>query len=1689
MKTKKIISILLSVLMVLTSFPVVTFADDESGDRFTKTTDGYIICDDPDDLHLSEDDDFDGYVDGGYFCSGWKYYGESRTIEFLYYNRTETNQNDTTVINCVNKNYIKMTFFRACTLETWAVEHPNDYQDYLDNNYSDEQIYNEVFTTATGSDGKTYNGFYDEETFEFLDSVQKVVIGNSISKIEALPLNQIFENVNCVEFEEGSQCTQLLSGAGGVFESTKYIDEVVLPASVTSIGRSCFANSNVKSVDLSNTQITVIPDMAFYNTHELQEVKFNDKITKFGAQAFKSSALEQIDLPSTLTTHDYGVFHSSSITSIDFENTGVIEIPLNAFYLSDIETVKLNPDTEIIGDNAFRCSMIKEINIPESVYEIGDNAFLSTSDLERITITGNVDIGDYAFRNSGLKYLDMRDANVSLGKYVFRNCKLDEVHLPTDNAFILSTGAFRSSTIGTLDMPSANKIETEAFGSSKIENVVIPESCTKMASDCFSGADINYIRIESPSINIYEIDYFSSINNLTTIVYLSENDFGLPDSFTGLDNYRKFMDKNINIYGYKDTPLYRHCIKNGIPFHEITEENGYPQNAKESAEENSYSNISDPDDENNNNDPTPDLPSTLGKSGTYEGGKWSAIAGNSITFSGKGAIESNIITDNNGYEYTLAQYVNLANIKLIYIKDGITSIPDNFLYIDDSTKVVAERIVLPSDLKSIGKNAFRNTNVNVIIPQTYWQYYEVLPDTNTFLEAKKCVLPEGITSIGEYAFADTKNLTDMQVIMPRALEVVSEGLFYGSNVKSVYFPSNKATAIEKKAFAACDNLVGLTLPFTVESVYSDYVDGEENVTDNAFGYKSTGANNTRLTVSCAKLDGAVADYCNEHNISLIKNEDYNEYGTVKGWSDKGYFNWYYYEVTNTVTYEFVPRNPLIYKLDNFENAWNNYSIVTNAKEAPVTVTRRVNWFRGIENLPDIGSTNYPQTEELAKSAFSVDKIDIEGDIRLIYASDVFSAFNPKSINLPDTLLYLDGNVFGNCERLESVVIPDTVYEIGPKLFNNCPKLQYANLGNGIDMVPTKIFYNCKSLRFVDIGDKVQVIDKQAFYNCTALEEIVIPDKVSTIKEEAFYNCISAQTVTIGKNVAWLGENSFTNSVYCENIIIKTNSIVTKDLENAFKDVGIYTNGITLTYGFGVSNVDFKFVKNLEIKNVVFSKTVSIIKGIKYAPRTIESFEVDEENPTFSVKNDCLYQEGTYLILAPKSKRNITIDNDCTAIGTYAFEGSAITKISIPDKVYFIHDYAFANCDQLKSVKLGDGVGVIYEGAFMNCSQLRLMFFPDNLYQVGDMAFKNCKNLANVTFVFDSENFSAVGVEAFYGCDSLKSVVLPENTKRIKERAFANCKELESIYIRNSDVYTAALSLDPKLEIYTIAGSPAHAYARTNDITVHAYMDEDAFLEECAIKLDELAGYIGICDGEHGNIEYLTVYEADCEHEGYKVGVCEYCWEILEEVHTPALGHDKKVVADVPATATTKGFRIEECNNCGETYKTEYPPTGSALIHETHTVTGRVTVAKNKNCDSTNYGVGGVKIIIDDMVAATTADNGMFTLTLDTGTYEAELKYAYGFTRKIYIVVEDEDISIREAIPIIACDFNKDSIIDNEDMRLFAMVISSTKDDVSYMRYVDLNNDGYINGKDQGYIRTCIGANAKTIGYETIIVSK
>ena len=113
----------------------------------------------------------------------------------------------------------------------------------------------------------------------------------------------------------------------------------------------------------------------------------------------------------------------------------------------------------------------------------------------------------------------------------------------------------------------------------------------------------------------------------------------------------------------------------------------------------------------------------------------------------------------------------------------------------------------------------------------------------------------------------------------------------------------------------------------------------------------------------------------------------------------------------------------------------------------------------------------------------------------------------------------------------------------------------------------------------------------------------------------------------------------------------------------------------------------------------------------------------------------------------------------------------------------------------------------------------------------------------------------------------------------------------------------------------MAGSDAAMYAKTRNIPTELYTDADAFADLCAMKRDIYAGYLGFCTDGHGDIQWLTVYAADCTHDGYAIGVCEYCSAILEERHTTATGHNY-VVSETPAADGRDGVRITTCQNCG-----------------------------------------------------------------------------------------------------------------------------------------------------------------------------
>lgn len=180
--------------------------------------------------------------------------------------------------------------------------------------------------------------------------------------------------------------------------------------------------------------------------------------------------------------------------------------------------------------------------------------------------------------------------------------------------------------------------------------------------------------------------------------------------------------------------------------------------------------------------------------------------------------------------------------------------------------------------------------------------------------------------------------------------------------------------------------------------------------------------------------------------------------------------------------------------------------------------------------------------------------------------------------------------------------------------------------------------------------------------------------------------------------------------------------------------------------------------------------------------TVEVTYSDRDNNTYS---------GSVSI--PETVTNNGTEYSVTKIGEYAFQGSAVTSVSMPECIISIDynafkgcqnlesvtlpeslttlgSYAFYSCKLLKTIKIPSGVTAIPDKCFYRCSSLESVTIPEGVTAIGDDAFQSC-NLNALTL---PESLEKIGIYAFSGNQSLKSVNIPAKVKTIESNAFHNC---------------------------------------------------------------------------------------------------------------------------------------------------------------------------------------------------------------------------------------------------------------------------------------------------------------------------
>lgn len=348
---------------------------------------------------------------------------------------------------------------------------------------------------------------------------------------------------------------------------------IIIPKGIKTIGRACFAGTNVEEVVLPEGIETIDSD-AFNFCTKLRKINFPETLKVIGHGAFKGCFfLETVILPKTMKEiSDYAFYEAGIKQLILPENVNFVGTEV--FAGTNIETTDI-PENFTLNSAMFeKCQKLHSINLLGSHITIPERCFCNCINLTEIDITKTALIKDEAFRGcqnlsvntipadtlvsvsafeetgvtdviiediskvcnrvfadcNSLKKLtiNVADGPTSVPSALVKGCKnLQTVVFTgrTKNLTVIEAAAFKETkNLNTVSLPDTIKtISKEAFYDSCIENIHLPEGLKQVGTMAFARSGLKDIIIPNKIKKLGEYA-FHNCEELTEVT--------LPESVT-----------------------------------------------------------------------------------------------------------------------------------------------------------------------------------------------------------------------------------------------------------------------------------------------------------------------------------------------------------------------------------------------------------------------------------------------------------------------------------------------------------------------------------------------------------------------------------------------------------------------------------------------------------------------------------------------------------------------------------------------------------------------------------------------------------------------------------------------------------------------------------------------------------------------------------------------------------------------------------------------------------------------------------------------------------------------------------------------------------------------------------------------------------------------------------------------------
>lgn len=463
----------------------------------------------------------------------------------------------------------------------------------------------------------------------------------------------------------------------------------------------------------------------------------------------------------------------------------------------------------------------------------------------------------------------------------------------------------------------------------------------------------------------------------------------------------------------------------------------------------------------------------------------------------------------------------------------------SYLYIQGTRP--SGNIVIPEIVTTIPYGTFKNCNelTNITIPNSVTKIKPYAFYNCTGL--KSVVISDSITRLDSYIFYGCTGLSN--VVIGNSVGSITTNAFSGcSGITELTMPAS--SYFDGSAFKGCINIDKVTLTKGSGKMY-DYSDASHRSAPWYIGKSSTVIIDDGVTdiseyafYNCNNLKNLTVgnsvktvDRYAFYNCDSLTNVYYT--GNIAGWCEISFSTNPLDFAENLYIDDKLVEGVLVIPegvTSIGSGAFKNRTLITGV-EIPDSITSiGASAFYGCTSLESI--TPLKNTEYIGTNAFfnteyyndpanwdngflyigtnlvAVNNDKVADECKLyskttLVASRIFEKSNITSLNMPDSVKYINTYAFSDCDRLESVNLSSNLVAIGVGAFYDCDKLTSIEIPDGISELPNSLFNGSDILSNVVLSDSLMSIGEKVFYNAPELTQLEIPATVTSIDPTAF----------------------------------------------------------------------------------------------------------------------------------------------------------------------------------------------------------------------------------------------------------------------------------------------------------------------------------------------------------------------------------------------------------------------------------------------------------------------------------------------------------------------------------------------------------------------------------------------------------